>query len=288
MAGHARRQARVEPGPGDHMKTGFRGVKARKPITRHERTDDGLDEQRSLLSEVASCPSGHALPNHTDTGQCTPLYCAGSQTSSNKKLQMVGTKKLNDKKMLKRSLKDQLHAEFTPVGGSKAKKQVALLKGARKAVKDAVAELKVKKQLKGAEDIDDEMAQAVAKAEYLDGLHTVGAALGRYLARKKLYKYPEFTDEKEAIAYVEKKLVTLAPEALAQLEYELKMGDSNSRAAAAREVLDRAGFAKSDKSDRLSQPIVLINAGANGVQVQSGTAPWLNRVNAVPTDGEKK
>ena len=109
--------------------------------------------------------------------------------------------------------------------------------------------------------------------------------------RRKLLKVPKLEDEKQLEAYVGKKLLELAPEALAQMEWDLKLGDDRSRSEAAREILDRAGFGKGEKKEQLNAPIVIINPAAVMAQL-----PWAQKqisdvgqvVDVTPDKGDKK
>lgn len=97
--------------------------------------------------------------------------------------------------------------------------------------------------------------------------------------RREYLKVPEGLTGPDAEAYVQRKMVDLTPDAVAELEFQLKIGDDRQRMTAAQDILDRAGFGKRDGGGAAVGPIMIINAVGG-----SFTPPWA--VKAQPVDGE--
>lgn len=97
--------------------------------------------------------------------------------------------------------------------------------------------------------------------------------------RKEYMKVPEGLTGPDAEAYVQRKMIDLTPDAVAELEFQLKIGDDRQRMTAAQDILDRAGFGKRDGGGAAVGPIMIINA--NG-----GTfiPPWVKQEK--PVEGE--
>jgi hypothetical protein len=240
------------------------------------RLDSPSQDARKVVSKTASCPEGHALPHLTKYGQCTPLYCAAIPEQDPGMVTPGGAEPDAEEG------KVPLEGDKSPYAMTKrtrlARKKKKLQAEVEEAVEEADADL-------AAADADEDMdellpgtgpgerqGRAAGKLAKFEALNGVGAALGRYAVRRKLLKVPKLEDEKQLETYVGKKLLELAPEALAQMEWDLKLGDDRARSEAAREILDRAGFGKGEKKDQLNAPIVIINPGAVMSQL-----PWVQR-----------
>lgn len=240
------------------------------------RLDSPAADTRRVVSKTASCPEGHALPHLTKYGQCTPLYCAARPEQDPDMTTPGGAEPDADEG------KVPLESTKSPYDMSKrtrlARKKKKLQAEVEQTLEEADADL-------AASDTDADMdallpgtgpgerqGRAAGKLAKFEALNGVGAALGRYAVRRKLLNIPKLEDEKQLESYVGKKLLELAPEALGQLEYDLKLGDDRARSEAAREILDRAGFGKGEKKDQLNAPIVIINPGAVMAQL-----PWAQR-----------
>jgi hypothetical protein len=100
----------------------------------------------------------------------------------------------------------------------------------------------------------------------------VDLASDRADARKKYLKTPDGLTGPEAESYVTRKMVDLTPMAVAELEFQLMLGDDKARMDAARDVLDRAGFGKKESGGIAAGPLLLINVGGGQVDL-----PWLKR-----------
>jgi hypothetical protein len=199
------------------------------------------------------CPGGHELPHKVGNGNCTVLFClekdAVPDLNPRTFVPLKGTKKIADAKV---SLKE---------------KAVALQQDTH--VGQTSQELR---EVFPATDAASKAAREGGKVEELEQLQVLAAQAGRYAARKRLFPVPAFTDEKQAAGFVEKRLMELAPEAVAQLEYDLKMGDGKARTDAAKDILDRAGFSKSDREGKAQAPVIIINPEAVMAQL-----PWARR-----------
>lgn len=91
----------------------------------------------------------------------------------------------------------------------------------------------------------------------------------------------EMADAQSAEAWAVERLKQLAPAAVMQLEYDLKYGNSSQRAAAARDVLDRAGYGKNDNAVRSNNggPVIVLMGGDARML---SWAPGAKVVDAVP------
>jgi hypothetical protein len=89
---------------------------------------------------------------------------------------------------------------------------------------------------------------------------------GRYAARRGLVPVPTGLQGGEAEEYAQKKLVELLPEAVGNLEYDLKYGDDKARAEASHKVLAANGLANREQAGNMVPPIVLNF---------TGVLPWM-------------
>jgi hypothetical protein len=108
----------------------------------------------------------------------------------------------------------------------------------------------------------------------------------RRMARREYFGAPTKLQGADAEEWGDKKLVELVPEAVAELEYQLKLGDDEQRFRAAKQVLDSTGRGKREVGAGGSSPIImLVGAGPGPVQ-----APWVQRVepDKLPSDGGKQ
>lgn len=77
------------------------------------------------------CPGGHALPNHTKHGQCTPIYCALTRDDADDetpeeaeervargKEKKDSEKELEQKRLMRTQMRAQMRAELVPVPGN--------------------------------------------------------------------------------------------------------------------------------------------------------------------------
>lgn len=123
-------------------------------------------------------------------------------------------------------------------------------------------------QLEAAETKEEKLA-VVEKQE----LNTEEARLHKADLRRKLRRqYLDLPQQLEGAAAEEwatKKVISLVPDAVAEVEWQLKMGDDNQRIAAARDILDAAGMRKTDKGGGGVSPIIFINGGGGNF-----TLPW--------------
>jgi hypothetical protein len=136
----------------------------------------------------------------------------------------------------------------------------------------------------GADDLAvlDETVSKIAKAST------------RHKARMAYVKVPEFADAKEREKWVENKKSELVPLALADVEYALKLGDSQERERARKEVLEMTGHGRRDSGGGSTSPLIILT----GVTGNPGDNPWIRRIdkdgkelpaNATVIDaGEKK
>lgn len=108
-----------------------------------------------------------------------------------------------------------------------------------------------KKKEEAIADRDDE-AIAMEKAKRHSSL-----AISREKLRKKLVERPEFPDAKAAEEWTQDRVVKLLPDALAEVEYQLRFGDDAQRMGAARDILDANGMRRRDATASGGQTIIL-------------------------------
>ena len=127
----------------------------------------------------------------------------------------------------------------------------------------------LKKTEKGlvAAGLDEELTQ-----EAEDHVQKMKKAIGRYEARKAFLGAPDTAklSPEEMKDYVQKKLDSLTPEAIARIEVALKLGDDDVSLKAAYEILDRGGFGKKEGGGLPGAPII-IQVTQNGVPNQDTT-----------------
>lgn len=106
-------------------------------------------------------------------------------------------------------------------------------------------------------DLTDEAAGEVERMK---------KSIGRYEARRAFLKTPDISKitAEEAKEWVGKKLDALAPEAVARIEYNLKLGDEDASTKAAYEILDRTGFGRKDGGGLPGAPIIIQVAQPDG------------------------
>lgn len=110
-------------------------------------------------------------------------------------------------------------------------------------------------------------SKALAKADLPDDLSTEAVehvekmkrAIGRYEARKAFIKAPDLAGKsaEEVKDFVQKRLDSLTPDALARVEVALKLGDDDVSLKAAYEILDRGGFGKKEGGGLPGAPIII-------------------------------
>lgn len=98
-------------------------------------------------------------------------------------------------------------------------------------------------------------------------------SIGKYEARRAFLKTPDVSklSQEEAKDWVNKKLDSLAPEAVSRIEYALKLGDDDVSLKAAYEILDRTGFGRKDGGGLPGAPIIIQVAGADGTTTTTTT-----------------
>lgn len=115
----------------------------------------------------------------------------------------------------------------------------------------------LQKQKQERTDEAAEVAVAMEKAN-----RQVGIKVAQEKLRKKLIPRPVFEDTKSAEEWAQMRLIQLAPDAVAELEYQLQYGDDSQRAAAARDVLDANGMRRREAMQGGGQTIILHMGGS--------------------------
>lgn len=189
------------------------------------------------------CPKGHHLPHVAANGsQCTPLVCIEAP-----------------------------HAEaLVPV---KAKTTI-----------DAVVRSRaLEAQSKQSPDSFEARAAALAeeenekhelKLQVQKSKRAIDLAEQRRALREKLVPVPKFKDTKESEEWTQRKIVEMAPVALAEIEYQLLYGDNSERIAAARDFMDSNGLRRRDA----------LQGGGNTIILQMSSAvPWQQQLSTAST-----
>lgn len=180
------------------------------------------------------CPRGHQLPNQTERGPCTPVLCGNADGSKGRLEMRVGEKKT--------------HKAYE-------KKRLAL--------KAALPDDEVTKLVKGeANDLAVDAARQSAAEAKAEQLIRMGHAAGRFAARAKFVGLPEGLQGAEAEEWADKRLIDLLPAAVAELEYQLKLGDDKQRIEAADKVLSANGRSRRDGGGLGTAPIIILTGGA--------------------------
>lgn len=97
--------------------------------------------------------------------------------------------------------------------------------------------------------------------------------------RQDFVKMPQGLEGAAAEAWADTKMVNLTPLALAELEYQLVLGDNDERWRAAKQVLESTGRGKKEQSGAGVSPILIINGAAL-------VKPWSPKAKVEITEGE--
>lgn len=210
---------------------------SRKPKMRRGRPP----EVEAAEIQYGRCPRGHPLPNHTNKGDCAPIYCALEK----------GDKA--DPKKAEKARRSELarHQE--------------------------TADKHLDKMLPKGDPLFD-VARADAIEEKVETVSRMAKAVGRLSARRAFFNVPEGLGGAEAEEWATQRAVSLLPDALAEIEYQLKMGDDSQRRDAARDVLDINGMRKKDGGGNVGATIIL-NLGGSRL-------PWQQGAKAEVVEGE--
>jgi hypothetical protein len=90
--------------------------------------------------------------------------------------------------------------------------------------------------------------------------------------RFKLAQLPAGGEVADPIEWAKDKLAKMLPEAVAQLQWDLRKGSDKVRSEAAERVLKANGMDKREASNEGRQPLIVVNIGADS------KAPWLERL----------
>lgn len=205
---------------------------------RRSKTPLMTEEQKAFEQKFGRCPKGHQLPHRTNKGICTAVFCAGASSGapSKKKSRRTEVVELRE---------EVIGAATQPID-------------APTAPNTALAPVD--------SDLDTHELTEVA--------NRITKAKTRHQARMAYVKLPVFKDQKEIELHVEAKKMELLPLALADVEYQLKLGDAQEREKARKEVLDMTGHGKQDGKSGPSTPqIIIIGAGTDAQSL-----PWVRRV----------
>lgn len=180
------------------------------------------------------CPNHHRLPHRTKHGECTPVHCPA---------------------------KPELASDY--VENNKVKPAIQESSAAADLILSETVDL-------GAiEKVDVKVARE-ANAQKIDTLTKLTNAAARAASRKAFFKVPDFKDAAEAEAWSQARAAILLPDAIAELEYQLKLGDDTQRRDAARDFLDINGMRKREAGGSIGATIIL-NLGGKEL-------PWAQKV----------
>lgn len=201
--------------------------------------------------EDPKCPSGHALPNQTPKGQCTPLWCA-VEGARHARIRETAEKRREYKKELKTRIDDEI---------------------GRMMIRHTDAD-----------------REEIKQAKY-DAITSVAKAATRRAARlHALGELPDL-DPKGAEAWAKERIARLVPEAVQVIESKLKYGDDREQMAAAHDIMDYHGFERGAGGRGGTGPIVIINAGGGPVKPAWATQAIDTQVvskKSLPASADKK
>jgi hypothetical protein len=213
------------------------------------------EELRAVELAQLQCPKGHKLPHRTNQGTCSPVYCPGSASS--------GAPYKGRNVDMREKFKTMSEA------GNAAKAEKSAIIKVLSAEADKVIDTMIPESVPGFE-----MAREAAKAQKTEELVKLGHSIGRWAAMRAFFKVPENMDAGAAEQFVEQRSASLAPDALVELERQLKLGDDSQRREAARDILDMRGMRKRDAMQGTSQPLIQI------MMSPGQQPPWVQRVEA--------
>jgi hypothetical protein len=197
----------------------------------------------------ARCPKGHVLPNRTNRGKCTPVYCAGATAGSNSKqpeAETVATKVKN------------------PDVNNALRSALSVQKAEILAAMDARADEVIDRLLPG-ETPEMLAARAAAKTQKADELQKIGHQVGRFAAKAAVFKTPEGLTGADAEEYFKREAENLLPSIIVDLKQDLQMGDDAQRREARRDILDIVGKRKQDNAPNAHSVFVFVNpTGSKG------------------------
>lgn len=232
----------------------------RQPPNRHKAVPSDV---LKLETSQGRCPNGHLLPNKTNKGRCTPVYCAGSLAGSNDR---QSTSEVKSESVL------------TPRVGSalKAAKAEVL------AQLDARADEVIDRLLPG-ESMEMLAARASAKAQKADELQKIGHQIGRFAAHSAVFKTPEGLQGAEAEEYFKREAENLLPSIIVDLKRDLQLGDDAQRREARRDILDITGKRKQENAPAMHSVFILMPPkGSTTGQIK---VPWSSKnkiINVAP------
>jgi hypothetical protein len=200
---------------------------------------------------VLTCPSGHAIPNRTPKGNCTPVYCAGK---AEKKPQY-------DVEPKKKSADREFFKEIAIKGAQKVKENKAIVAAITKE-----AEARIDKMIPESMPEAREEAKKKAREEVV----RLGHSVGRWAAMRSFFDAPEGLQGADAEQYVQRRAMMLSVDAVLEIERQLKYGDDSQRREAARDILDMVGMRKKEAVNA-GGPVIMLVGG------QGTPLPWLNR-----------
>ena len=210
------------------------------------------DDLAAIEMKQGRCPNGHLLPNRTDKGQCTPVFCAGSAPRA----PALVVDELPD------------GSRFVTLG-KKGSKERRTRKEAL-AIVSAEADKVIEAMIPGTSPAMVAARQA-AQAQKAEELVKLAHGIGRFAAMRAFLKVPEGLEGADAEQYVNRRAMSLTVDALAEVERQLKLGDDSMRREAARDILDMTGLRKKESAGAGGPVIMLVGQNGQGM-------PWMQRV----------
>lgn len=189
------------------------------------------------------CPKGHTLPFRTKNGAtCTPKWCGDAPLKFNKKLGSEADPNLDTVAHNAKVREDKLERTLEKAS---AKQEAAI---------EALDQ----------DFTDKELRESVGKAVKAERA-AVAHALAIRQAKTALSHKPDNLQGEAAEKWAADRLTHLLPEAIVELESQLKTGAKEDRRWATDRILNATGYGKADKAAASTSPIV-INI--------SGGLPW--------------
>lgn len=198
-----------------------------------------------LETTQGRCPGGHLLPNKTNKGRCSPVFCAGSLAGSNDRQPTSETKG---------------ESVTSPRVGSALKAAKAEVLAQLNAKADEIID-----RLLPGETFEMQAARASAHAQKADELQKIGHQVGRFAAHKAVFKVPENLKGADAEEYFKREAENMLPEIIVDLKRDLQLGDEVVRREARRDILDIVGKRKQENAPNIHAALLLVNPGGGSV-----------------------
>lgn len=203
------------------------------------------------------CPKNHPLPNIIGGVSCAPDQCAEDNVP------LFSRDKRTEKKALAKKESTKAADELARAKTQAIRKEIT-----------TKTESVIETALEGSDLLW--AAKTDAAAARVEEIAKLGHKIGRHEALRLYTGTPDSAKltQEERKGYVDKKLDELTVDAIARVEYDLKLGDEDVSRKMALEVLDRTGYGKKEALAQAGAPIIIVNQGG-----ETYRPPWERTVN---------